>query len=196
MKSAYRHIAIVFIIAIGLLGSTPLPAAAGESYQLDPAHTSIVFRVKHLDVAYFYGRFSEVSGTFQFDETSPSKNTIELTVKADKVDTGVEKRDKHLKSPDFFDAGKHPIISFKSKSVKKTANDTYDVAGDLTLLGKTRSMTVKAHGTGAGKDPWGNYRRGFETSFTVKRSDFGMDFMLAGLSDDVQVTVSVEGIRQ
>jgi polyisoprenoid-binding protein YceI len=88
------------------------------------------------------------------------------------------------------------MVSFKSTSVEKINETNYEVAGDLTLLGKTRPITVKVHATGAGKDPWGNFRRGFQTHFSIKRSDFGMDFMIGGVSDEVNLTVSVEGIRQ
>ena len=112
------------------------------------------------------------------------------------VDTAVEKRDTQLKSPDFFNAGEHPTISFKSKSVKKLKEAVYEVSGDLTLLGKTLPITTEVHATGAGKDPWGGFRMGFETSFSIKRSDFGMNFMMGGVSDEVNLTVSVEGIRQ
>lgn len=196
MKIEKVSLPVVFILFISLLVFAALPAAAAETYKLDPAHTSVIFRIKHLGVANVYGRFSETTGTFHFDEMSPSNNAIEIEVKANKVDTAVEKRDNHLRSPDFFNAGKFPLISFKSKSVKKAAKDTYEVSGDLILLGKTRSIAVKAQETGTGKDPWGNFRKGFETSFTIKRSDFGMNFMLDGLSDEVLITVSVEGIRQ
>ncbi len=185
-----------FIGVIGLLAILSSSAYAAETYKLDPAHTSIVFRVKHLGVAYVYGRFNGPTGTFVFDESSPSKSTIEVQAEAKNVDTALEKRDTDLKSPDFFNAGEHPLVSFKSKSVKKLSENTYEVSGDLTLLGKTRTITVEANATGAGKDPWGGFRRGFETSFAIKRSDFGMDFMMGGVSDDVNLTVSVEGIRQ
>jgi len=188
--------AAVKSLIITLIVFFALPAFAGETYRLDPAHTSVVFRVKHLGVAQFYGSFNGATGTFQFDESSPSKNTIELEVKAANVNTGIDKRDNHLKSPDFFNAGEHPVISFKSKSVMQSDNGTYKVSGDLNILGKTSPITVEAKETGSGKDPWGKYRKGFETSFTVKRSEFGMNYMLGGLSDEVLVIVSVEGIRQ
>ena len=184
------------ILVISLLVVFSLPALAAETYKVDPAHTSIVFRVKHLGIAYVYGRFNGPTGSFVFDESSPPKSTIEMQADTKNVDTAVEKRDTHLKSPDFFNAEKYPLISFKSKSVKKLDDSTYEVSGDLTLLGKTRQITVKANATGAGKDPWGNFRRGFETSFSIKRSEFGMDFMMGGISDEVNLTVSVEGIRQ
>ncbi len=184
------------ILTIILMGGFVNPAPAAETYKLDPDHTSIIFRLKHLGVAYVYGRFGGPTGSFVFDESSPANSSIEIQVDAKNVDTAVAKRDNHLKSPDFFDAGEHPLIKFKSTSVKKSGPDSYEVSGNLTLLGKTRPVTVKARQTGNGKDPWGNFRQGFETSFSIKRSDFGMDFMMGVASDDVLLTVSVEGIRQ
>jgi len=185
-----------FIFVLGLLVIVSSVAYAAETYKLDPGHSSIVFRVKHLGIAYVFGRFNGPTGSFVFDESSPSKSAIEMQAETKNVDTALEKRDTHLKSPDFFNAGEYPLVSFKSKSVKKLNENTYEVSGDLTLLGKTRPITVEVHGTGAGKDPWGNFRRGFETSFSIKRSEFGMNFMMGGVSDEVNLTVSVEGIRQ
>ena len=184
------------IFVLGLLIIFSSVAYSAETYKLDPVHTSVIFRVKHLGTAYAFGRFNGPTGSFVFDESSPSKSAIEMKADAKNVDTAVDKRDNHLRSPDFFNAGKHPLVSFKSKSVKKLNENTYEVSGDLTLLGKTRPITVKVNATGAGKDPWGNFRRGFETSFSIKRSDFGMNFMMGGVSDEVNLTVSVEGIRQ
>ncbi|MGD8663165.1 MAG: YceI family protein, partial [Desulfobacterales bacterium] len=110
---------IMFIIVLGMLAILSSLAQAAETYKLDPMHTSIVFRVKHLGVAYVYGRFNGPSGTFVFDETSPSKSAIEMQAETNNIDTAVEKRDTHLKSPDFFNTGEYPTVSFKSKSVKK-----------------------------------------------------------------------------
>ena len=121
---------------------------------------------------------------------------IDMQILATNVDTDVEKRDNHLKSPDFFDAKKFPLISFKGTSFKKIAENTYEIIGDITLLGKTRPVSLKAIQTGAAKDPWGKYRRAFEAEFTIKRSDFGMDFLMNVAADEVELTVSVEGIRQ
>ena len=187
---------IKFIIVLGMPAILSSLAQAAETYKLDPAHTSIVFRVKHLGISYVYGRINGPTGTFVFDESSPSKSAIEVQVETKNVDTAVEKRDTLLKEPDFFNAGDHPTISFKSKSVKRLKEAVYEVSGDLTFLGKTRPITIEVRDSGAGKDPWGGFRRGFETYFTIKRSDFGMDFMMGGVSDEVNLTVSVEGIRQ
>ncbi|MDX2502550.1 MAG: YceI family protein [Deltaproteobacteria bacterium] len=196
MKPTHTMTTGLLILCLSLVVSFVVPATAADTYQLDPEHTSVVFRVKHLGVAYVYGRFNGPGGSFVFDEKSPGNSSIEIQVNAQNVDTAVKKRDNHLKSPDFFNAEENPVITFKSTSVKKAGKDDYEVAGNLTLLGKTRPITVIARQTGGGKDPWGNYRRGFETSFAIKRSDFGMNFMMGGVSDDVQLTVSVEGIRQ
>jgi len=184
------------VLVFGLVAVFSVSAYAAETYKLDPEHTSVVYRVKYSGVTFVYGRFNGPTGTFTYDESSPSKSSIAMQVDAKNIDTAVEKRDNHLKSPDFFNAGEHPTISFKSRSVKKIEDAIYEVTGDLTLLGKTRPVTVEVHATGAGKDPWGNFRRGFETSFSIKRSDFGMDFMIGGVSDEVNLTVSVSGIRQ
>jgi len=193
-----KHISIISLCVLiaGLPAVFSASADAAETYKLDPEHTSVVFRVKHLGVAYVYGRFNGPTGAFVLDESAPSKSAIEVQVNVKNVDTAVEKRDNHLKSPDFFNAEEHPLVSFKSTSVKKINHQTYEVSGNLTLLDKSRPITVKAHDTGSGKDPWGNFRRGFETAFTIKRSEFGMNFMLDGVSDEVVITVSVEGIRQ
>ena len=196
MKTKHILIISLYVLIVGLLSVFSVSALAAETYKLDPAHTSVVFRVKHLDVAYFYGRFNGPTGSFVFDESSPAKSSIELQLNANNVDTAVEKRDNHLRSPDFFNAGEYPLVAFKSTSVKKLNNETYEVSGNLTLLGKSQPITVKAQNTGSGKDPWGNFRRGFETSFKIKRSEFGMNFMLNGLSDEVVINVGVEGIRQ
>jgi polyisoprenoid-binding protein YceI len=184
------------VLVFGLVAVFSVSAYAAETYKLDPEHTSVVYRVKYSGVTFVYGRFNGPTGTFVFDETSPAKSSIEMQVDANNIDTAVEKRDNHLKSPDFFNAGEHPLVTFKSTSVKKINSNTYQVTGNVTLLGKTRKLTVNAKHTGSGKDPWGNFRRGFETSFTIKRSDFGMNFMLGGVSDEVGITVSVSGIRQ
>ena len=178
-----------------ILLSGAVPAAAA-TYLLDPAHTYILFRVKHLDIGYSYGRYNGPEGVIEWDDAAPEKSRVEMSVSAGNVDTDVDKRDQHLRSADFFNVDQYKTINFKSTSVKKTGDTTFDVTGDLTFLGKTRPVTVAVQQTGAGKDPWGKYRVGFETTFIIKRSEWGMNFMLNGVSDAVDVTVSAEGIRQ
>jgi polyisoprenoid-binding protein YceI len=184
------------VLVFGLVAVFSVSAYAAETYKLEPELTSIVFRAKYQGVTFAYGRFNGPTGAFVFDESTPANSSIEVQLKAKDVDTAVDKRDKHLKSPDFFDVAEHPLVSFKSTSIKKISTDAYQVTGDLTLLGKSRSITVNANHTGSTKDPWGNFLRAFETSFAIKRSEFGMNFMLDGVDDEVMLTVSVTGIRQ
>ena len=186
----------VYALAALLLGLPAIAGAAEETYTVDTDHTYVLFRVKHLGIGYSYGRFNKPVGDFTFDTSTDTLGSIRMQVNAENVDTDVEKRDNHLRSPDFFDARKYPLISFASTAIRKVGEATYEVTGDITLLGNTRPITFKAVQTGAGKDPWGKYRRGYKVVFTIKRSQFGMEFMLGGVSDEVEVTVSVEGIKQ
>lgn len=196
MKAINIIVSLVAAFAFSLMGISAVSAIAADSYKLDPDHTSIVFRVMHLGVGYVYGSFAGAAGSLKYDENDFSNNSIEIQVSAAGLHTAVKKRDNHLRSPDFFHTEKFPKISFKSTSAKKIDNTSFEVTGDLSLLDKTRPITFNVVQTGQGKDPWGNFRRGFETTFSIKRSDFGMGFMLNAASDEVQVTVSLEGIRK
>lgn len=176
---------------------TVFTASAAESgtYKLDPSHSMAIFRVKHFDISYTYGRINNPEGTVVFDAADAAKCSVEVTIKAANVDTDNEKRDAHLKNPDFFDADKHPTLSFKSKSVKKDG-DAYMVTGDFTLLGVTKELTVKASLTGSNKHEKMGERIGFESTFDIKRSDFGMNKLIPGASDEVRITISLEGVKQ
>ncbi len=177
-----------------LAGVLLLTPAAADTYTVDGTHTSVMFRIKHLNVSWFYGRFNEVSGSFVIDD-DPSACSFEITVHAASADTNNEMRDRHIKGPDFFNVGEFPEMSFKSSSVQ-ASDEGYAVTGQLSLHGVSREITVQASHSGSGKDPWGGFRTGFETVFSISRSDFGMDFMLDGLSDEVRLTISLEGVRE
>ena len=196
MKEKYMALILVTAFSLALMGTVVTPVNAAEKFKLDPDHTSIIFRIKHLGVGNVYGSFAGATGSFEYDENDPSNNNIRMQASAADVYTTVEKRDNHLRSPDFFNTKKFPTISFKSTSAKKIDNTSFELSGDLTLLDKTRPITMKVVQTGQGKDPWGNFRRGFEATFSIKRSEFGMGFMLKAASDEVQVTVSLEGIKK
>lgn len=185
-------------LALGLSSATPAPAgAAPATYKVDPVHSSNVFRIKHNNVANFYGRFKEMSGSVNWDDADPTASSLKVEIPAASVDTGAGARDNHLKSPDFFNAAQFPTISFVSSSVTKSADNTYKVSGDLTLHGVTKPVTVDLVKTGAGKDGRsGKDLIGLETTFTVKRTDYGMDFMVGPLGDDVQIIVSLEAAKQ
>ena len=170
-------------------------ARVAETYAVDPVHSTVLFRIKHLDVSYSYGRFNEIEGTFTFDGASAKNNRIDITVKAASVDTNHDGRDEHLRNEDYFDAENHPEITFKSDRVRKTGEKTYEAEGELKLRGVAKPLTVSLERVGSGPDPRGKFRSGFETTFTIKRSDFGMNTMLGPVGDDVRLIVSVEGVR-
>jgi polyisoprenoid-binding protein YceI len=188
------------MVALGLFLSDPQAGGEGastaETYKVDPVHSTVLFRIKHLNLSYVHGRFNDVAGTFSFDDEDPSAGSLDIEVPVAKIDTNNAERDKHLKSPDFFDAERFPLITFKSRSVKKVGEQTYEVGGELALHGVTKPLTVKLERIGSGKDPWGGYRTGFETTFTIKRSDFGMTNVIGPVGDEVRLTVAIEGVRR
>ena len=196
MNAIRKNVLLPLTLILCLTGLSFNPVTAADTYQLDATHSYILFRIKHFGIGYSYGGFQNPTGKLIIDKDAPSNNKVEIEVQSNTVSTWYEKRDNHIKSPDFLNVSKYPIVSFKSRSVKKTGQDQYEIAGDLIFLGKKRPLTVTAVQTGRGKDPWGANRIGYETTFTIKRSEFGMTFMLGGLSDEVQLTVSVEGVRQ
>lgn len=190
----FAHRASMSLVAVFALFS--VPAMAADTYEVDPVHSSFLFRVKHLNVSYTYGRFNESSGTFVLDANDPANNSVSIEIKTDSVDTGNAARDKHLRGPDFFNAAEFPTMTFRSTSFKKKDDTRYDVTGDLTIHGVTREVTFEAELTGVGKGMKGEQRAGWEATIVIKRSDFGMTFMPDGIGDDVTLKISIEGIKK
>ncbi|MCH9023632.1 MAG: YceI family protein [Planctomycetes bacterium] len=166
-----------------------------ENYKIDSVHSSVIFRVKHMDVSYSYGRFNEPQGMLTLDTDDPSRSSFKIQVKSANIDTGNKKRDTHLKSPDFFNVRQFPMITFESKSVKKLDGDQFEIKGPLTLHGVTKEITLKLKQTGA-KTIRNKQVRGFETMFKINRTDYGMKNMLEGVSDEILLVVSLEVIQQ
>ena len=175
--------------------SVAAQALAGDTYKVDPVHSTMVFRIKHAGASYFWGRFNDPSGSFALDGADPTQCSFNVEIQAANVDTHNEKRDAHLKSPDFFNAKEHPTITFKSTAVKKGEGDVLQVTGDLQMHGVTKSMTIPVELTGKGEFPAGTHRAGVEATFVVKMSDFKIKGMPGGLSDDIKVVVSLEGTK-
>ena len=192
-NSRSKYIALFALILAIIF---PLELFAADEYQIDPIHSSVLFRIKHLAISNVYGRFIDFKGTLIIDQEDPAKNSIEAYVAAHSIDTDTPKRDDHLQSPDFLNVNKFPMVSFRSQSWKKIDKDIFEVTGDLTLHGVTRPLTVKLEQTGSGKDPWGGYRIGFETSFSIKRNDFKMGKMHDSVGGTVYITVSIEAVRK
>jgi polyisoprenoid-binding protein YceI len=183
------------LVGLSFVGAAECQPAVAETYQVDPVHSSFVFRVKHFNVGYIHGRFNDVSGTVTFDPDKPEAASFDIQVKAASIDSNNPKRDQHLRGPDFFNVKEFPTIAFKSKEVKPLGDKMYEVTGDLTLHGVTQPVTAKVEYVGAGKDPRGTQRAGFEATFTVRRSEFGMKGMLGGIGDEVRVTAAFEGVK-
>ena len=186
---------VILAVLIGALALGPIALAAPVNYEVDRGHSALLFRIKHVDVGFTYGRFNDFSGKMVVDEANPAGSSVELTAQIASVDTNDAKRDQHLKSPDFFNANQFPTMTFKSTSVSKTGEE-FSVQGDLTLHGVTKPTTITMKKTGEGDDPYGNHRIGFEGAMTIKRSDFGMDKMPGAVGDWVWITVAVEGIKK
>ena len=171
-------------------------AFAADTWSVDSSHSTAIFRIKHFGASWQYGRFNDIAGTLMIDEADATKSTLELTIKTDSVDTNNQKRDDHLKGPDFFNAAQYPTMTFKSKKIAVKQGNVWAVTGDLTMHGVTKEVTVDLERVGTGKDPWGGTRTGAETTFTLKRSDYGVSFMPDGLGDEVRIIVSVEAVKK
>ena len=191
-----KKYAVLFALSLLPLAMPVHAADYVDTYDIDASHASIVFKINHLGFSHTFGMFPGVSGTLKFDEKDASANAIEVTVDAASVNTMHEGRDEHLRNEDFFHVEKHKEISFKSTAWEKSGDNTYKVSGDLTLLGVTKPITFEARELGSGKGMKGEFRRGFETTFTIKRSDFGMEKMVGPIGDEVELTISFEAILQ
>lgn len=187
---------LVLLLFIGAVGVAQL-ATAADTYEIDAAHSMIIFRAKHNGVAYNYGRFNEFSGQLTMAEDI-SKSTVSFEVKTASIDTANEKRDQHLRSSDFFSAKQFPVITFNSTevSMKEGEEDMLSVTGDLELHGVKKSITVDVEITGRGTGREGEALIGFESTFTIKRSEFGMTYGIGPVSDDIRITVSVEAAHK
>jgi polyisoprenoid-binding protein YceI len=174
-----------------------------STYQIDTAHSSAQFKVRHMMIANVKGEFDKVSGTVKFDPANPSASSVEASIDAATISTRDEQRDGHLKSPDFLDVEKFPTITFKSKKVTATGTDSFNVLGDLTIHGVTKEVNLEVEElTGETKDPWGNMRRGATARTRIDRKDFGMIFNVALeaggflVGEHVDLTLDVEMIAQ
>ena len=161
--------------------------------RLDPVHSSMIFRIKHAGCTWFYGRIDNPSGTIEFDPENPESLSVDLALQVANINTGAEQRNNHLKSADFFDGNQFPTISFKStKAVAGDAENTYELTGDLTMRGITRSITIPFEYTGEGRFR-GGPRYGFASQFTINRSDWDVSFGIGTMLDDeVQITFGLE----
>ena len=190
----------VITLLLILLGTAPYSLAEMAKWDLDPDHTTIGFAVKHMVVSKTKGKFLKYKGVVEMDPEAKIFKTIQATIETDSIFTDHEKRDAHLRSPDFFDAQTFPTMTYTMKSYKKTG-DTYSALGDLTIRGITKEISLAGTFNGVAQDPWGNTRAGFTAEGTINRQDFGMKFSKlldnGGLmvGDEVHITLEVEVIK-
>lgn len=180
-----------------------LPALAlAASWNIDPDHSNIGFKVRHLMVSNVKGSFEKVSGTVDINDKDITKSKVEVTIDTASINTNVQKRDEHLRSADFFDVTKFPTMTFVSKKVAKAGKDKLKVTGDLTLHGVTKEVVLDVEGPAKEiKDPWGNQRRGASATTKINRKDFGLVWNKAletggvAVGEEVLITLEVELIK-
>lgn len=164
-------------------------------YELDAGHSVFLFKVRHLGAGYTYGWFKDVTGSVNVDR-DPSKQSIDLTVKAESIDSRDPKRDQHMRGPDFFNVAQFPTIRFKSVKIVPGAGNMLSVTGNLTMHGVTKPVTAQVAMLGSGLDPLVHAMHvGYETKLVIKRSDFDMKFMSELVGDDVELTIGIEAAR-
>jgi polyisoprenoid-binding protein YceI len=188
-------------IAIAMLAVLPALAHA-DTWQIDPAHTNVEFTVRHMMISNVKGQFQKTSGTVTTNGSDPASATIDATIDASSVDTRVEKRDMHLKSPDFLDVAKYPTITFKSTKVEADGPNKWKVTGDLTLHGVTKPVVLDVESSGPPINVMGKTRAGASATTKINRSDFGLKWnqaLEAGgvmVGDEVAISIDVEAVKK
>ncbi len=180
-----------------------LPALASATiWNIDPEHSNIGFKVRHLMISNVKGNFEKHKGVVEINDQDITKSRVEVSIDTASINTNVQKRDDHLRSAEFFDVAKYPTMTFISKKVAKAGNDKLNVTGDLTLHGITREVVLDVEGpTGESKDPWGVIRRGAVAGTKINRKDFGLVWNKAletggvAVGDEITITLEIEMIK-
>jgi polyisoprenoid-binding protein YceI len=190
------------VIAIALFVALPILAHA-DTWQIDPAHTNVEFSVRHMMISNVKGQFQKTTGTITTSGADPASAKIDATIDATSINTRVDKRDAHLKSPAFLDVDKFPTITFKSTKVEADGSGKWKVTGDLTLHGVTKPVVLEVEGTGTPiTDPMGNTRAGASATTKISRKDFGLTWnqpLETGgvmVGDEVAISIDVEAIKK
>jgi polyisoprenoid-binding protein YceI len=189
----------VLAAALVLAAADARAQAQAVKLSIDPQHSSVGFRVRHL-FTNVSGQFRKFEGTIEFDQKNPGASKVAVTIQTASVDTNVDARDKDLRSARFFDVAKYPTITFVSTGVGDVAGDRAKVKGALTMHGVTKDVVLDAQFLGSAKDPWGNQRYGFHAQTKINRKDFGMawnEAIEAGgvlVGDEVEILLDVEAV--
>jgi polyisoprenoid-binding protein YceI len=192
-----KKIALFGFTAALLLGLSPV--RADETYKIDPMHTTLTFSVRHMAISNVKGHFDEFAGSIVMDHGVIKEATGTIQVKS--INTGIEKRDNHLRSPDFFDATKYPEITFKTKRVVQSGGETFLIA-DFTIHGVTRELRLPVTVSGPAKDPGGNIRIGLEARTKISRKDYGISFKgvldsgVPIVGDEITLEINAEAVKE
>jgi polyisoprenoid-binding protein YceI len=191
--------AILLTVALFILPSM----AAAATWRIDPEHTSIQFTVRHMMISNVKGVFHKFNGQFEIDDKETTNTRASAVINVASIDTGIEKRDEDLRSPNFFDVAKYPSMTFVSKKIVRTGANSFKMTGDLTMHGVTREVVLDMEGLETVvKDPWGNMRRGATMASMINRRDFGLTYnklLETGgvvVGDEVKINIEVELIRK
>jgi polyisoprenoid-binding protein YceI len=191
-KRVFSVIGAVLILAV---------AASADTWKFDMPHSSVGFTVRHLVIAKVNGEFKDFDGAISFDGENVESGSADVAIQMASVDTENEKRDEHLRSPDFFDAEKFPAMTFKSKKIVKGEDSNYKMTGDLTIRDVTKEVTLDVEFNGSIVDPWGGTRAGFSATGAIDRQDFGVKWnkpLETGgflVSDQVIIKIEAELVK-
>ena len=193
---------IIKTIVLGLALAIPALSQA-TTWTIDPDHSNVGFKVRHLMVSNVKGNFDKHTGTVEINDKDITKSKVEVSIDTNSVNTNVQKRDEHLRSADFFDVAKYPTMTFVSKKVAKAGKDKLKVTGDLTLHGVTKSVVLDVEGpTKESKDPWGNFRKGATATTKINRKDFGLVWNAAletggvAVGEEITIVLEIEMIKK
>jgi polyisoprenoid-binding protein YceI len=172
-----------------------------RTYKIDKAHSEVAFQVRHL-LTKVRGRFTDFEGSILYNDANPEQSSVTFTIQAGSIDTAEPDRDKHLRTPDFFDVETFPTLTFQSSRITKRGPETYDVIGTLAMHGVSKELVLPVAHMGKAKDPWGGDRLGFEAETTLNRKDFGLNWnamLEAGgflVGDEVKVSIEIQAVGQ
>ena len=192
------------IVSISTIIALALPTFAfAATWTIDPDHSNVGFKVKHLMVSNVKGSFEKHTGVVEINDKDITKSKVEVSIDTNSINTNVPKRDEHLRSADFFDVAKYPTMTFVSKKVAKAGKDKLKVTGDLTLHGITKQVVLDVEGpTKESKDPWGNIRKGATATTKINRKDFGLVWNAAletggvAVGEEITITLEIEMIKK
>lgn len=195
MRSHMKLTSKLFSAAVAALALSSVATAAVERYQIDPVHSSVGFSIRHF-FSQVPGAFTKFQGTITADRDNLEQSSVEASIEVASVNTREPKRDDHLRSKEFFSVAEYPTMNFKSKSWKKTGDDTFDVTGDLTIKNVTKEVVLKTKLLGFGPGMKGAMLSGWHATTTVNRNDFGITTFPKVLGDEVAITIDVESDLQ